>query len=130
METRIREVQPMVAENWVKYDSSLQENSLVAPVAKTETDSSVKSQTEGESHAKDQGGGSGKNRELAKQVQKFMEDLSIGVSFEVREKTGDLIVQVRNRETGDVIRQIPPEDLVKLHDKLAELRGVLFEEKV
>jgi flagellar protein FlaG len=130
METRIREVQPMVAENWVKYDSSLQESPLVTPVAKSGEDSSVKSQTEGESRAKDQGGGSHKNRELAEQVQKFMEDLSIGVSFEVREKTGELIVQVRNRDTGDVIRQIPPEDLVKFHDKLAELRGVLFEEKV
>ena len=129
METRIREVQPMVAENWVKYDPDLQESPLVTPVAKTESDASVSSQTEGESRTKDQGGGSHKNRELAEQVQKFMEDLSIGVTFEVREKTGDLIVEVRNRDTGDVIRQIPPEDLVKLHDKLAELRGVLFEEK-
>ena len=130
MESKIKEIQPMVAESWVRYDPNLLEGPLVRPVAKTEADAQVKSRNEGSSGSGGQGAETGNDSELVAEIKQFLEDFKIGLNFQIHEKTGDLVVQVFNQESGEVIRQIPPEDLVKLHEKLVELRGVLFEEKV
>jgi flagellar protein FlaG len=68
-------------------------------------------------------------RELVESVQSYLADLNTRLSFEVYDKTGELVVKVINRDTQEVIRQIPSEELLKLHDKLEELRGVLFNDK-
>lgn len=52
--------------------------------------------------------------------------MNVSLSFEVYDKTGDVVVKVINRDTKEVIRQIPPEDLLEITEKLEELRGVLF----
>jgi flagellar protein FlaG len=62
-------------------------------------------------------------------VQSYLADLNTRLSFEVYDKTGELVVKVINRDTQEVIRQIPSEELLRLHDKLEELRGVLFNDK-
>ncbi len=71
-----------------------------------------------------------KARGLVDEVQSYLENINIQLSFKVHEETGETIVQVTNKETGEVIRQIPPEDLLKLREKLEELRGVLFNGRV
>ena len=48
------------------------------------------------------------------------------LSFELRMDTGNMIVQVKDSE-GEVIRQIPPEEFVKLSNRLEEMRGSLFD---
>jgi flagellar protein FlaG len=65
-------------------------------------------------------------KQLASSAQSYLDDLNIGVKFQVDEKSGDVIVQVVNRDTNQVIRQIPPEALVKLHDHLRDLVGVIY----
>jgi flagellar protein FlaG len=131
MEAKIREIQPMIAENWVRYDTGPQDTQLIQPVVKTETSSQVK--TDNDSKSRHRGVKTNidpqASKELAEEVKNLIEDLNIGVNFKIHDKTGDLVVQVLNRDTGDVIRQIPPEDVVKLHEKLVELRGVLYEGK-
>jgi flagellar protein FlaG len=37
------------------------------------------------------------------------------------------MVQLINRDTREMIRQISPEELLQLNNKLEELRGVLFD---
>jgi flagellar protein FlaG len=68
-------------------------------------------------------------RELVESVQNYLADLNTNLSFEIHEKTGELVVKVVDQNTREVIRQIPSEDLLKLRDKLEELRGVLFSGK-
>jgi flagellar protein FlaG len=68
-------------------------------------------------------------RELVESVKNYLADLNTNLNFEVHEKTGKLVVKVVDRNTREVIRQIPPEDLLQLYDKLEELRGVLFSGK-
>jgi len=132
MEAKIREIQPMVAENWVRHETSPQDTQLIQPVLKTETSSHVKAEDDGKSRQREAKSSIDprSSMELGEEIKRFMEDFDVEVNFKTNEKTGDLVVQVVDRDTGKIIRQIPPEDLVKLHEKLVELRGVLFEGKV
>ena len=65
-------------------------------------------------------------RALSAEVQSLLDDLDIRLSFRFAEKPRELVLQVVDRESGEIIRQVPPEDVLKLREKLAELRGVLF----
>ena len=131
METKIREIQPMAAEAWVRHDPGLQDSQLIMPVGKNEPGSRTEVKADDKSP---QGGaprlGPEKSKELVEEVQRYLEEFNIELNFKVHDKTGEVIVQVFNRDTGKMIRQIPPDDLVRLHEKLEELRGVLFNGKV
>ena len=61
--------------------------------------------------------------------QALMDDLNIRLDFEVYEETGDMVVRIFNRETEELVREIPPEELLKIHKNIADLHGILFDEK-
>jgi flagellar protein FlaG len=131
MEARIREIQPMVAESWIRYENDSQEQPLVQPIAKS--GSGTRSEGVGnntrEQDRNPAQGDLGNTQKLVKEIQSYLNNLNIQLSFSIREKTGDMVVRVLDRESGDVIRQLPPEDLLDLRDKLSELRGALFDKK-
>jgi flagellar protein FlaG len=52
---------------------------------------------------------------------------SASIRFEVHEGTGDLIIQVVDEETDELIRQLPPEELLRVSESLADLRGILLD---
>ena len=132
MEVKADVVQTDVAETWVRRQQEIKPAPRVKPVKEAEAAVSRK---------EDQEDRQGKRREalaeldtkalkeVAEKTQAFLDDLNIRLDFEVYEETGDLVVRIFNRETEELLREIPPEDLLKLHKKLAELRGVLFDEK-
>jgi flagellar protein FlaG len=62
---------------------------------------------------------------LLAQVQNVQRDLS----FSVDDSTGDLVVQVVDGESGKVVRQIPSEEILRLAERLDEMRSLLFEAK-
>lgn len=43
------------------------------------------------------------------------------LSFSVNDKTHDVVIEVRDAETDEVIRQIPPEFVVKLAEQMHEM---------
>lgn len=49
-----------------------------------------------------------------KEVNASLESRSIGLRFHVDEDLGRVIVKVVDRESGDVIRQIPTEEVVRI----------------
>jgi uncharacterized FlaG/YvyC family protein len=56
------------------------------------------------------------------------------LSFSVNETTKDLVVEVRDAETDEVIRQIPPEFVVRLAERMHEIaadetKGVLLRDQ-
>lgn len=51
------------------------------------------------------------------------------VSFDVDEDTGRSVVRVLNKETGEVIRQVPPEELLTLMARMRQLSGLIFSEE-
>lgn len=49
------------------------------------------------------------------------------VRFDIAEENGEVIVRIVNKESGDVVRQIPPEEILQLRSNLLDLKGMLFE---
>ena len=53
-----------------------------------------------------------------------------GLGFSYDESIKTPVITVRNTATGQVVRQIPSEDVLRIAHKLDELKGILFNEKV
>ncbi|MPY24911.1 flagellar protein FlaG [Shewanella psychropiezotolerans] len=67
------------------------------------------------------------------ELQNLVEDLSSmmsvmrkGLAFKIDEDSGTSVVSVMDIESGDLIRQIPNEEALKLARKLTEVTGVLM----
>ncbi|GAB1481607.1 hypothetical protein MASR2M78_04220 [Treponema sp.] len=50
--------------------------------------------------------------------------------FVVKEDLDEVIVKVIDPETDKVIKELPPEELQRLHLKIKEMIGILFDERV
>ncbi|WP_461833347.1 flagellar protein FlaG [Desulfothermus sp.] len=53
--------------------------------------------------------------------------LNIQLDFEIDKTLGKVIVKVINKETGKVIRQIPPEEMLKIAKRMEEMSGILID---
>ncbi|MGE6531805.1 flagellar protein FlaG [Pseudomonas sp. NPDC077382] len=60
------------------------------------------------------------------QVQSIQRDLN----FSVDDSTGDVVVQIIDGDSGKVVRQIPSEEILRLTERLDEMRSLMFEAKV
>lgn len=65
--------------------------------------------------------------ELLQQIKALTEDGLYSVRFENDNEANAMIVKVVDRETDEVIRQIPPEELLDLTKRLNDLRGNLVD---
>jgi flagellar protein FlaG len=54
---------------------------------------------------------------------------AFSVRFEMHAKTGQFVARLVDAETGEVIRQLPPEEMLELAVKLEELRGNIVNAK-
>lgn len=52
------------------------------------------------------------------------------LDISIHEKTHDIMVKVLNKETGEVLREIPREQTLDLVAKMMEIAGILIDEKV
>jgi flagellar protein FlaG len=52
------------------------------------------------------------------------------LKFEVNHQSHDVIVKVIDPETDKVIKVLPPEELQRLHSRLKETIGFLFDERI
>ena len=53
-----------------------------------------------------------------------------GLGFSYDDSIKNPVITVCNTQTGQVVRQIPSEDVLRIAHKLDELKGILFNEKV
>lgn len=65
-------------------------------------------------------------------VSGYVQNITRELNFSIDEELGRTIVQVIDENTGDVIRQIPSEDMLQLAKNLAEIKdrttkGLLFQ---
>jgi flagellar protein FlaG len=56
-----------------------------------------------------------------------MKVVNTNLAFSIDNITKQTVVTVTDAQTHEVIRQIPPEDMLKVSDRIAELLGVLFD---
>ncbi|WP_133407560.1 flagellar protein FlaG [Parashewanella tropica] len=71
-------------------------------------------------------------QELTKATEELTQMMAItrkSISFEVNENSNEPIVSVRDADSGEVIRQIPTEEALKIAERIAEMRGLLLDEK-
>ena len=69
-------------------------------------------------------------REIVASLEGYMGALKTNIGFIVDKEREQIFVTVTNRETNEIIRQIPPEELVVLQEKMKELTGLIFNEAV
>ncbi len=67
---------------------------------------------------------------LAEEIQGRFDAMGAKLGFSVHEGTEDIVMEVTERESGELIRQIPSEEILALREKLNELVGLLFDKKV
>ena len=65
--------------------------------------------------------------ELVKPIQQINEVLRrYGVEFQLSEDSGRTVIRLIDRENGELIRQIPPEEALNAAQRLEEMKGRLF----
>lgn len=67
--------------------------------------------------------------EILNKIKELTEDGLYSVRFERNEDARDLVVQVVDRESGEVLRQIPAEEILNLSKRLDDLRGGIINTK-
>jgi len=69
--------------------------------------------------------------ELTIELNSYMEDLRTSLRFSLhKEIDNQVIVQIKNKETGELIRQFPPEELLQIREKMIDLAGLIFDQRV
>ena len=59
-------------------------------------------------------------------IQGFVQSVRRNLDSQLDDSTGRVVVKVTDSESGDVIRQIPSEEALKLAESLEEVRSLLF----
>ncbi len=69
--------------------------------------------------------------ELTIELNNYMEDLHTSLRFSLhKEIENQMIVQIKNKETDELIRQLPPEELLQIREKMIDLAGLIFDRRV
>ncbi|GEM_PF-2636619 len=93
-------------------DNILQLNRQDSPVQKNETNDT------------------GKNDSVIKTLQdEFNLINNVELKFNKDQETGQSYIEIVDKDSGDVVREIPPETLRKLAEKMDEMLGILFDKK-
>lgn len=80
----------------------------------------------------------GKNEPVAREqvekavedVQRFVETMNNSLQFSIDDESGRTVVKVIDRQTEEVLRQIPSEEMLDIARALGKLKGLLVEQKV
>jgi flagellar protein FlaG len=65
-----------------------------------------------------------------KQMEKFFQSVHRNLEFSIDDKSGKVVVKVIATETGEVVRQLPSAEALKLADSLKNANSLLFDAKV
>ena len=69
-------------------------------------------------------------KEITEDLNDYMSDLQTDLRFSMYEKLDNqVVVQIKNSATDELIKQIPSEELLELRVKMEELSGLLLDGK-
>ena len=64
-------------------------------------------------------------------LNEYMTHLQTNLRFSMYEKLDhQVVVEIKNRETDELIKQIPSEEILEIRVKMEELTGLLLDEKI
>jgi flagellar protein FlaG len=69
-------------------------------------------------------------QELIGELNDVMKIMNTKISFSIDTETNRPIIQVLDKETGELIRQIPPEELMRVSQRMSDVLGVLFDDRI
>lgn len=64
--------------------------------------------------------------EAVSDLQEHTQSIQRNLNFSINENTGRTVVEVKDRVTGEVIRQLPSEEALRLAESIDEMRSLLF----
>ena len=67
-------------------------------------------------------------RDVLELAQQHFQIRDVGLKFEVRERSGRIKVTMFDKKTGEVIREIPPQQVLDLLRKTEGMIGLLFDQ--
>ncbi len=67
---------------------------------------------------------------MAQQLQDFMGGMNRSLQFKVDEDSGRDVIKVLDKNSGEVIKQYPSEEVLSLVSKLSESAGILIDQTV
>ena len=65
--------------------------------------------------------------EAVREMRKYHGWENFNIDFDRDEETNSLIVKIIDRNTGEVLRQIPPDQILKMRHHLREALGLVFD---
>lgn len=137
MDIRISEIKPLMSEAWVRHQDGggrASEARQIKPVPKGEGAGLGELNNRKKAPFAHPSNGArpdkGELENLVHDVQDYFSEVSVDLSFKLHEESGEVVVQVISGKTGEVVRQLPPEEVLELRERLKELRGVLFDGKI
>jgi len=71
-----------------------------------------------------------KVRAAVKEINNKLEKLQSELGFSVDKVANDVVITVKRKESGEIVRQIPSETVLKLAHNFEKLKGVLLDEKL
>jgi flagellar protein FlaG len=83
----------------------------------------------GKSSDSDNSDNSDKLKMAVQEIEKFVQSVKRNLEFSIDETSGKVIVKVIASESGEVIRQIPSAEAMKLAESLHNASNVLFDAK-
>jgi flagellar protein FlaG len=81
------------------------------------------------SNTSDNSDNSDKLKMAVQEIEKFVQSVKRNLEFSIDETSGKVIVKVIASESGEVIRQIPSAEAMKLAESLHNASNVLFDAK-
>jgi flagellar protein FlaG len=70
-------------------------------------------------------------KQLAAEMNEIMDDLQTSLGFSIREDLNhQVIFEITDRETKELIKQFPTEEMLAIKEKMEEFSGLLFDQKV
>lgn len=65
-------------------------------------------------------------QEMVSGLNDLVHELHRELQFSLDDESGEVVIKVIDRETDTVVRQLPPEEVLKLRKRLQEAAGVIF----
>lgn len=69
-------------------------------------------------------------RESVKDINDIVQKVKENLSFEIHDETDRMMVKVIDSKTKEVIKELPPEEMLDLSARIHEMVGLLIDEKV
>jgi flagellar protein FlaG len=109
----------------VEAGSAVQGSSVVAAVPRPEINVRTEAKADGKSAVKSE-----QVKRMVEEINSQLRKMNVSLEFSrYGENGGKVAVVIADKETGEVIREIPSKEMQRLSDSINDLAGVIFNDQ-